>query len=119
MFGEFDGVTDQIDQHLAQATLIGMDGERRGSVRSQREGQPPLCRLDVKHCGERVQERPQREIIGNHFETAGLDPRQIQQLVYQRQQVIAAVFDDRQSAVLFASTGLGLEDTRIAQNRVQ
>ena len=88
--GEFDGVRDQIEQRLLQPPLVGLD--RADIARAaQGQGQIPVAGTLPGQRHHRLQHRADIDRTGLERHVAGLDRRQVEDVVDQRHQAMRAV----------------------------
>ena len=97
VIGELDRVAEQVEQHLAEPGLIGLHP-------CGRDGGASKVRLQLFGFGPRAddpddaaQECRQLQRRGAEFQPAGLDLGQVEDVVDQGEQVLAALLDDVQA----------------------
>ena len=116
--GEFDGIAHQIKQHLSQAGFV--QHHRRGHTRSHAhfQGNALLRRPQVKDVAD-ITEKPaygDRAEIQAHL--AGLDPRQVQNVIDQHQQASTARPDGIEVIALLGICDRIVEQIAVANHRV-
>ena len=92
--GEFDGVAQEIEQHLAQPRRITHEQPRRQRVHVHQQGEILLRGAQGHGVDGFFGHVEQVELDGLEFEAAGFDFREIQDVVDERQQRLAAGADD-------------------------
>jgi hypothetical protein len=94
LFGEFEGVAHQVDQNLAQPGHIADDagGYIRGNMVSQFD--LFFGRLRRKEIDSLLDARDQAELLEFQLQIAGLDLREVENVVDDREQRVAALADD-------------------------
>ena len=98
--GELDGVVGQVEEDLRQGAPVGPDGELLAEGADVENASPlPSAsgRSDVGHLLDHVLADDRLEL---EFHLARLDLGQVEQVVDQRQQVLAAGLDGPQLLVL-------------------
>ena len=93
VLGELHGVADQVGQHLAQRP--GIAAQRRGhiAVDERRQLEPFRLRLLGQHVDRVLDRAAQVEIDLLEAQLPGLDLREVQDVVDDRQQRVAARLD--------------------------
>ena len=93
-FGELDRVAHQVDEDLAQLLLIGLDELGKIGSRGRRELQPLVFRQRPQGVGDEGHEAAQGHGRFLHRHASGLNLRQVQHIVDETQQGLAAPVDD-------------------------
>ena len=118
--GKFDGVAEQIQQNLAQPLFIGAN---RGGQRRQRLIRKQdifLLGPHADNAADAAQERIKQELRRKHFELARLDFRQIENVVDQHQQMLAAFLDYSQTVALQIGQAARLsQNVGVTENAVE
>jgi hypothetical protein len=119
--GELDGVAQQVQQHLAQPPLVGMDHRGQVARAIADELQPRLLLgLDPDDAPDDVQEPGELQVHRHDLQPTGLDLGEVEDVVDQRQQVFAALMDGVDARQLaFAERLVPLQDLREAEDAVQ
>ena len=118
--GEFHRVAEQVEQHLAQALLVDPHCLRQLGGHRQVEREILFLGLDSNDVGDRRQELDETDCARVQVELAGLDLGQIEHVVDQHQQMLAAVLDRAQAARLsIGQAGIALQDLGVAEHGVQ
>ena len=99
-------VRDQVREDLLQALRVGGQRLRHRGVERQRELETALVRDRREAALDLVEHAPRREFLGLHVHRAGLDLRQVEDVVDQRQQVVARGRSSRRSAPARRTGGL-------------
>ena len=117
---KFNRIAEQIQQNLAQAALIALHNDGKARVFEMMKLQPFLLRPQPKHVHNHAQRVAQVELPRFNGEAAGLDFGQIQQIVDEMQQMIAAALNDFQpGSLLVRQAVVALQHLRIAENPVK
>ena len=118
--GELDRVGQQIDQHLAQPLLVGIDHDRQMRRPPEHEVDALGGGLKAEHADELVEEFAQAHLVARQIQPPRLDLGDVQNAVDQAGEVIGAAADD---ADLVARLGVErrvlLQELGIAADRVQ
>ena len=116
--GELHGITQQVDQYLAQLAIIGMD-RVFADMHVDPPAQPLLLAAYGKHTRDILRQVTQVEITGVQLHGTGLDLGEIQDVVNQTDQVVARRMDRLQGATVFLrQIQVGLDELGITQHRV-
>ena len=100
LVGKFDGVAEQIQQNLPQPLFIGANRRRQRRQRLVCEQHVFLLGSHADDAADAAQKRVKQELRRNDFQLARLDFRQIENIVDQRQQMLAALLDNPQAVGL-------------------
>ena len=100
LVGELGGVAQQVEQNLTQPPLVTANGRRQRRCRLIAKCQPLVLGSDAGDLGDPLQEGRQVEVGRRSLKLSGLDLRQREDVVDQRQKVLATALDD--------ADGLGL-----------
>ena len=94
VMGKFDGIAQQIEQHLPQPARVGVDhgGQARSACFGER--QPLFGEAWTERRAHFIQQLPQREFAVAQRQLARFDLGKIEHLVDQGKQVAAALADD-------------------------
>src|SRR5207247_1216299 len=98
--GKFDGVVQQVQQHLPQALFIAVHDVRQALRQFTDKLQAFQLRLDAHDVDERLQKLRQCNFGRQEIQLARLDFRQVQQIVDQCEQVLATLPDGHQTSAL-------------------
>jgi len=93
--GELDRVHHQVEQHLFDLSLVGVD-RPKGLVRRDDEPDALLRRSLAQEGGRVGDQRRQREVGRLELHPPRLDLAEVEQVSNQRQQVLARILDDSQ-----------------------
>ncbi|MCW0425169.1 hypothetical protein NB713_003112 [Xanthomonas sacchari] len=93
MLGELDGVVEQVQQDLPHPRGVAARGDLRRHGVVQGEGEVAAARHRPHHGLQFGDQPAQVERLLFQFQAPGLDPRQVQRIVDQTQQVRARVAD--------------------------
>ena len=93
LFGELDGIADQVDQHLRQAQRIAPQAVRHVRGHLVFEDQLLFLRLGAQQVGQVVEDFVEIEILLLQLQAAGIDPGKIEDVVDDGQQQLAGAFD--------------------------
>ncbi len=94
LLGEFDGVSQKIDQHLAEPEPVRLDPFRKGAGRAVDETDALVLRALPENPRHVFQKFRQVRGFARQLHLAGFDSRQIQDFVDEAQQVLSAFVDD-------------------------
>ncbi|MNZ89026.1 hypothetical protein D3C78_1079290 [compost metagenome] len=88
-----DGVGDQVDQHLLEAGVVGLQPDVAAGVLGELQVDAVL--LGDRHQGGAgvLEHVAQADALDRQVDVPGLDARQVEHLVDQREQVVAAAVD--------------------------
>ncbi len=92
--GELEGIAEQVGDDLFQARGIGADRGRQAVVDVDLEVQLPLAGHVPEAAIQALREAGQTQMVDHHFELAGFDLGQIEDVVDQLQQLRTALEDD-------------------------
>ena len=98
---EFDGIVEQINQHLPQLARVNADRARQGGGAFKRKAQMLLRGFLAEHRFKIAQQREQVNRAFVQAQPPGFDFRDIQHVIDERQQVFAAMPDNRQMLLIF------------------
>ena len=124
--GELQRVREQILQHLLQPRGVGHHRGRNVGLDGCRQLDPLVARHRAKDVGQLVAKPRQRDLFGPYVQLAGLDLGEVEDVVDQRQQIVARRIDRVgeldllrvQVAVAVLPQQLG-EDERAVERRPQ
>src|SRR5581483_746760 len=120
LVAEFHGIFQQIEQHLAQAPLIGANDVRQIGRQYAHKLEALGGRLRQHAFIERLQKTLEGHIGRMELLLAGLDLGRVQNVVDEFQQVLAALSDDIEAGHLFGiQVAVELHDLSVAQDAVQ
>ncbi len=91
-----DGVVEQVHEDLTQPFLVRVHRDRQVGRPLAGEGEALFFRARPHEVGQPVQEPRQVKGGGTNLDRSRLDLGQVQDLVDQRQQVLAGALDDAQ-----------------------
>ena len=116
--GELHGVCQQVDQHLAQLVLVAAHPQGRAPSLH-----PPMQALlgaaPLEHGRHSLYQSGEVEVGGCQLLVSGLDPRQVEDVVDQGQEVGAAALNGLDGpALLRRQLALVLQELRVAQDGV-
>ncbi|KFB67338.1 MAG: hypothetical protein CAPSK01_003256 [Candidatus Accumulibacter vicinus] len=94
LIGELDGVRQQVGQDLGQQATVTADDRRRCGFDLDGESDRLLCRERLEQAAQVKEDLGDREVLDQHLDLAGLDLRQVEDVVDQRQELVAALVDD-------------------------
>ncbi len=104
--GELDRVADEVDEDLAEFAAVGDDLAGQGGPRREGEGDAFFLRLEGEHLVHRLEEGEELEGLVVPLHLSGLDLREVEDLVDDVEEVLAAVVDDVEGLALLRSQGL-------------
>ena len=93
LFGELEGVRQQVLEHLLQALGIGRDAAPEMRVDLDVERQLPVVRLVPERPGDRFDQVGDEHLLRVHRDGAGFDLRQVENVADQVEQVGARAMD--------------------------
>jgi hypothetical protein len=93
LVGELDRVADEIRQHLAQMPAVAVHPPRHVGMNLGHQPQPLALRLRAEHRQHVADDFVQIEIHRNDGHLVGFDPRQVEDVVDQREQRAARAAD--------------------------
>ncbi len=116
--GELHRIAGQVEQHLTQPRLVGQDV---GQAWIDRPGdlQPLGVGARAHDLGHALQQALQIDRRGMQFQGAGLQPRQVQHLVDQAQQMLAGLLQRGDIAALGGVQPRAGQEPRHAQHAIQ
>ena len=124
--GELEGVRQQVGEHLLEPLRVGPQRRRRCRVDVDREREPLVGRDRIERPAHGVDERRERHRFDLHGNGAGLDLREVEDVVDQREQRVAGGVDRLGVAHLVVGQPLALvvreqlrQDERAVQRRPQ
>jgi len=110
--GELHRVAGEVEQHLTQAAFIG-EQDRQVSRRGPGDLQPLGMGAGAEQFGGGLQQRLGLKRRRMQGQLAGIQPRKVENVVDQAQQVLAAVLQCRQIGPLIGGqTGVGQQPRR-------
>ena len=89
LFGKLNGVTDKIYKALMQPNGVGSDGGRQPGLTHDVEFKPFLFSLQTHQRVDIAKYLAERAVDYIDIEFAGVYFREVQNVIYQRQQTIA------------------------------
>ena len=118
--GELDGVAHQVEQHLAQAPAVDLGDRRQPGIDLAAERQRFFGRLDADDVAQALQQVVQMNVGGARLQRAGLEPRDVDEVVDEQQHVLPATLDRAErNALLIAQPDVHLKNLRVAEDRIQ
>ena len=120
--GELEGVGQQVEHHLLQPLLVGADRVGQGVVEIDLEREALFRRQLAEGAFHMLLERGQRHVAKLDRHRAGLDLRQVEDVVDQAEQIGAGAMDRaRELGLLFVEVALLVvgQQLRQDQQRVQ
>ena len=87
---ELHGIADQVGDHLPQAAGVAFHPRGRSRIDHAREFQPLLVRPERQHVVDVLQRAAEVEVQGLQVQLAGIDLREVEDVVDQRQQRLGA-----------------------------
>lgn len=100
LLGKLDGIPDQIDQHLAQASRISLDHRRYIRFDPNDQLQPLLLGLAGEQVLDLPDHRPGVHGTGLQNQLSGLDPGEIEDVIDDPQQGTSTITDSVEIALL-------------------
>ena len=120
LVGKLDGIAYQVDEYRGELGLVAVDQQARGRRRFHPPGEALLLAAQPEHRVQTLRHSQQIEIDRVQFQGAGLDPGEIQDLVDQCQEVVAALLDGVHGPALSrGSFRVAPQDLSIAQDGVE
>jgi hypothetical protein len=117
--GELDGVADEIHENLAQAPLVAPDVAWDLGCQAQGQGQALGRGLGAQGADHDRHGAAQIEILHGEFELAGLDARNVQNVVDDGEQDLGGFPGGIQGIVLFRGQGRGQSQLGHADDGVE
>ncbi len=120
-FGELDGVGDEVAQDLRDLALVVVHDER-GVALLEHEAHVFAHQQRAEHAAQRAEQVRDAEFHGAHFGLAGLDLREVQQVVDQLGEILGGLGDETDLLRLFLveiAVGAIGEEPRQRADRVQ
>ena len=100
MLGELDGISHQVHEDLPDPARIADQGLRHVAGNAEQKLQALLQRAEGEHAGRIADDLAEIESDVLHLHFAGLDLREVEDVVDQSQQAVARLLDDVQIASL-------------------
>ena len=101
VFGEFDGVANQVDDHLPQVATVAVQMERRLRRNVRGEHQSLALRLGFHHGDGAVDEAMQIEVFTGRREATGFDAGDVEHVVDQFEQSVGRGANNVREFLLF------------------
>ena len=117
---ELQRVRQQVDQHLSQTFLVGIDDDRqyRGPLEDEVDAFGDC--LDAEHADQLVEEFAQPNLVARQIQPARLDLGNVENAVDQPRQMVGAAADHAHLvARFFAQGGILFQQLGIAGNRIE
>ncbi len=89
LLGEFEGVGEQILEHLLHTLRVGDEAAAEVRIHVHVESEPPILCLVSERAGHHVEQVGEDNLLGVHRDGAGLDLREVEDVANQVQQVRA------------------------------
>ncbi len=118
--GEFNGVAEQIEQHLHQAFFVENDVFEQRAVHFRNESEMFLIGTHPADVRDRAQKRTKIEFSRHEVHFARFDFGQIEDVIDQHQQMFARFFDHCHANFVGSRHGFRtLQNLRIPQDGIQ
>ena len=105
MLGEFEGIRQQILQHLLQTFRVGDQTAGEVRVGVHLEGQPPVFRFVAEGTGHHFQQAGEEDFLRLDRNRSGLDLGKIENIADQVEQVGAGAVNGARKLDLLAASG--------------
>src|SRR5262249_32259551 len=97
--GELHGVAKKVEQHLANDALVGENGRQRARSDVDIECEPCFGGAHASEARNVIEQFPEIDTSRGQLQFPGFDPRKVQQVIDEIQQVLAGSLDDAETVL--------------------